>query len=201
MDKLQWKVWYREERIKRRPVVLKDIPWFEGRYAVTEDGKVWSYPKNWSSALWKYLKQRISKWYSVVWLSPIWGKETRKFFKVHRLLALTFIPNPENKPEVNHKNGVKIYNRVWNLEWCTHSENHLHRFRVLWHKWHKGRCFPNRKMKQVMQFLPNWVLCETHRSARDASKKTWILREWISRCARWKYWCKTCWWFIWKFVE
>ena len=54
----------------------------------------------------------------------------RKNRNIHRVIAETFIPNPNNLPCVNHKDGNKQNNRVDNLEWCTHSENTLHSFRT-----------------------------------------------------------------------
>lgn len=95
---------------------MKDIPEFEGRYAVTEDGKVWSYKHK------KFLKPKLVNGYPMVDLFK--NGEGKKYqVAVHRLVAITYIPNPDNLPEVNHKDEDGMNPHVDNLEWCTHKYN------------------------------------------------------------------------------
>jgi hypothetical protein len=91
-------------------------------YSVTEDGKVWSHFNN------KFLSVAlIGRGYEKVNLCNDLGK---KQFLVHRLVAITYLNNAENKAQVNHINGIKTDNRVENLEWSTAKDNNLHAFKL-----------------------------------------------------------------------
>ena len=57
-----------------------------------------------------------------------------KRYYIHRLLAEAYIDNPQNKPQINHKDGNRTNNNIDNLEWVTNSENQIHKFKVLGRK-------------------------------------------------------------------
>ena len=88
--------------------------------------------------------------------------------KVHRLVAQAFIPNPENKPQVNHLNGDKTNNRVENLEWCTCSENVIHSWNNGFHKKKFGANHDN--SVKIKQYDLNGRFVKEWGSIVDASK-------------------------------
>ena len=86
-------------------------------YLITEEGDVYStkYGK-----LKKRKQQTTDKGYKII---VLWNNGKQKNYRVNRLVAETYIPNPDNLPEVNHKDEVKSNNNVANLEWSTHAYN------------------------------------------------------------------------------
>lgn len=100
--------------------IVESIKGYEGLYAITTLGRVWSYRRKiWLASF------LTGNGYPTVKLSCDGYSEDRK---VHRLVAEAFIDNHDNKPQVNHLNGNKTDNRVTNLEWATSRENHQHAY-------------------------------------------------------------------------
>lgn len=110
-----------------------DIPGYEGLYQINSIGEVRSLPKI-------RLIRNKQQFYSMRLLKAaptnngylivsLWKNGEIKRCHIHRLIAETFIPNPLNKEQVNHINGVKSDNRIENLEWATQSENTIHAFK------------------------------------------------------------------------
>lgn len=107
--------------------IWKPIVGYEGHYSVSSTGRIRSETRYLSKAGFKFLskgrllKQGTSKdGYKTAMLSL---NNTQKLFRSHRLVAIAFIPNPENKPFINHINNIRDDNNLHNLEWCTPSEN------------------------------------------------------------------------------
>jgi len=102
--------------------IVREIVGYEGLYSIDEYGNVYS--KRRPRTKGGKLKQHINwKGYAMTSIS-----KNGKAFNTgtHRLVAAAFIPNPDNLPQVNHKDGNKLNNHVDNLEWCTSQQNHIH---------------------------------------------------------------------------
>ena len=159
---------------------------YEGLYEVSNLGNVRSIARNTTSG--KILKNiPDTKGYLHVGLCKEGKKRT---YKVHRLVAEAFIPNPDNLPQVNHKNEDKTDNRVENLEYCDSKYNNnygTHTERVA-----KARSIP------VAQYTKSGILVQTYEGIKEAARRTGSNRGNIIECCKGKL--KSCGGFIWKYA-
>lgn len=160
------------------------------KYTIKKDGNVYS------ERLKKNLKQsKNSCGYYQVFLLCDDGKY--RWFRTHRLVAETFIPNPNNFQEVNHKNERKEDNSVENLEWCDRKYNVNYGLRTAKYRVKKKIKF--KEDKEVYQFDTECNLIGIYNSIKEASENTSYGKEGICKCC--KGILKTYKNFIWKYVN
>ena len=164
---------------------------------------------------WYYKKEKILKlwkkncWHSIIGLCNDWA---RKWYSVSRLVALHFIPNPNNLPCACHKKeeldeNWRLYNWVDNLWWGTYSDNNKDRY----NKWRANNPFQinhprpnlwkfwknNPLSKKVNQYTKEWEFIKSWYCIKDVKRELLINSSSISKCCKWKVY--TAWWFIWKY--
>lgn len=134
----------------------------------------------------RLIKPHVNKWGYPCFLAT--KNLVRKLITVHRAVALTFHPNPENKSEVNHKNGIKHDNRSDNLEWMTHQENVIHSYKILGKKNSLGEANGRSvlKDKDVKEIRAWWKTGDV--TIADLCRVWGVTRTVISFCVKNKTW-------------
>lgn len=95
----------------------RNIEWTNGMFMASDDGEILDVKRG------IHLRVSVHKY--------VWVGFLGKSYSLHRVIAKAFVPNPENKPTVNHKDWNRFNNSAYNLEWCTHAENTQHYHNVL----------------------------------------------------------------------
>lgn len=148
----------------------KDIQGYEGLYQISNLGKVRSLKFHRQNIIRELQPFRNLKGYLRVELHK---NNKNKIHMVHILVAQHFIPNPENKKQVNHINAIKTDNKVENLEWCTPSEN-------IKHSWENG--LQKGSAKKVEQYDTKGNFIREWENQTKAAKKLNINQGNISSC-------------------
>lgn len=158
---------------------MKDIQGYEGMYAVTSCGKVYSYKSK------KFLKPyKMKSGYLQVSLCK---NSKQKKYSIHRLVQKTYLSNPDNLPQVNHKDENKENNALPNLEWCDQKYNSNYGTHV------------QRVAKACGKPIYCIELNRTFDGARAAARELGLQQSNITQCCKGKH--KTCGGYHWKYQE
>lgn len=139
--------------------IWKDVPGYAGTYQVSNFGRV--------KSLRKVLKAGLRKGYLYISLR-------NKKFNIHRLVAIAFIPNPGNLPEIDHIDGNPLNNNANNLKWATRQQNELNPIT-------RSRISKSLKGRNILWSRDN-VFIKSYPNAQIASKETHIPQSNINRC-------------------
>lgn len=165
--------------------VWKDIIGFEGLYQVSTFGRVKGLARNFSNA-YKYEKlpemimtQKIG---TTGYPCTVLSKNNKKLnTKTHRLVGVAFIPNPEGKPEINHKWGIITDNRYTELDWMTHRENVCHARDVLKRVFKEKGSISVRRIP-VIQLYKDYSFAREYPSIQSAAEILQTHHPNISKC-------------------
>lgn len=183
--------------------IWKDIEGYKDYYQISNLGRVKALKRRIiKSNNYRNTKERIlkinksSNGYLTISLSMFCNGKT---FRIHRLISVAFIDNPENKPCINHIDGNKFNNTIENLEWCTYSENAIHAYK-------NGLRIPsalgklginNKGSKLVYQYDLEGNYINQYNGTQEAHRMTGVHQGNIAACARGKY--SHAGGFIWKY--
>ena len=166
----------------------RDVVGYEGLYQVSSLGRVKSLPKRivykdgreyiYPSKVIK--NQKVGTGYRCV---TFYGVSGKKQYYVHRLVAETFIPNPDNLKDVNHKDGCKTNNILFNLEWCSRSDNQKHAYKNGLNRVHIDEAIKERS-RPVIQCAPSGEVIAEYASASKAAKASGYNQGRISKYCR-----------------
>lgn len=155
--------------------VWKDIEGYEGYYQVSSLGRIKSLIRKstgTNTTKESFIKPFISlKGYFTYRLSK---KGVSKNYLLHRILAIAFIPNPDNKKCINHKNGIRLDNRLENLEWTTYSENSKHGF-ISNKRKNTNRKLTEEQVNEIKKELLNYKIGDGVRLSKKYGVSTFII--------------------------